>query len=312
MKKLIKNLFSIPRRLNNKINIIDSRVNKISRDIGNQTLLLGKELSNKSKKLGVLETIQDAEFKVFSQWGEDGIIQYLINKIDIQNKTFVEFGCGNYIESNTRFLLFNNNWSGLIMDGSKKYIDYIKNDENYWKYDITAKQAFISPQNINQLIGDAGFKEEIGLLSIDIDGNDYWVWEAINVINPAIVIIEYNSLFGYERAITIPYDENFDRMNAHYSGLYHGASLSALCHLGNKKGYSFIGTCSNGVNAFFIKNDKINTLKILNAAEGYSISKFRQNRDKHGNLTLTSDQQAFKKIKGLKVYNVISKTIEDL
>src|SRR5687767_12061230 len=77
--------------------------------------------------------IQDYEFKVFSQWGDDGIIQYLIATINLPYKTFIEFGVQDYSESNTRFLLMNNNWRGLIMDGSSKNIEFIKRASYYWK-----------------------------------------------------------------------------------------------------------------------------------------------------------------------------------
>jgi hypothetical protein len=138
-------------------------------------LLLGKNLVHQVKTHGIYENIHDAEFKVFSQFGDDGIIQYLVNIADIPNKTFIEFGVGNYTESNTRFLLANDNWTGLVMDSSEKNIRYIQRDAIYWRHDLTAVSAFVDRENINQLFTDNGFVGEIGLLSIDIDGNDYWI-----------------------------------------------------------------------------------------------------------------------------------------
>ena len=96
-----------------------------------------------------IEKLSDAEFKVYSQWGEDGIIAFLISKISVPNQIFIEFGVENYTESNTRFLLKYFNWNGLVIDSSKKNIDYINNDEIMWKYGITAIQAFINRDNIN-------------------------------------------------------------------------------------------------------------------------------------------------------------------
>ena len=148
-------------------------------------------------------SIQDTEFKVFSQWGEDGIIQYLINKIPIKNKIFIEFGVDTYVEANTRFLLENDNWSGLVLDGSLKNIEYIKRSDLYWKYDLIAKNIFINKENIDNVlkeyIDSNNFSKDIGLLSIDIDGNDYYVWEAIKCISPVIVICEYNWIFGNKK-----------------------------------------------------------------------------------------------------------------
>ena len=129
-----------------------------------------------------VQALADAEFRVFSQWGEDGIIQHLISRIDVGRKIFIEFGVQNYVESSTRFLLINNNWSGLVIDGGEKYIDYIRNDLIYWQYNLQAECAFITKDNINALISKAGIQGEIGLLSVDLDGNDYWVWEAVDVV----------------------------------------------------------------------------------------------------------------------------------
>jgi len=178
--------------------------------------------------------IRQAEFKVFSQWGDDGIIQFLVSYLDIPTKTFIEFGVEDYSESNTRFLLINNNWKGVVLDGNPKDIQYIQEDEIYWRHDLTAKQVFVTAENINQVIKESGFTGEIGLLHIDIDGNDYWVWKSIEVVNPIIVIVEYNSVFGMDRAITVPYNPSFDRTEAHYTNLYFGASLKALVVLTKK------------------------------------------------------------------------------
>ena len=166
----------------------------IKRDIDIEKILLGKILIENVRNKKNIDKLSEVEFKVFSQFGEDGIIQYLINNTPIKNKIFIEFGVQDYKESNTRFLLINNNWRGLIIDSNKRNINYIKNDEIYWKYNIKAVCEFITKENINSIFSSNGFKGDIGLLSIDIDGNDYWIWEAIKVVNPRIVICEYNSI----------------------------------------------------------------------------------------------------------------------
>lgn len=245
-----------------------------------------------------------AEFKVSSQFGEDGIIQYIINKIPIENKTFVEFGVEDYTESNTRFLLRNNNWSGLVIDGSEENIQYIKQDEIYWRYDLTAVASFITKDNINLIITNAGIQGDVGLLSVDIDGNDYWVWEAINAINPRIVICEYNGIFGCDKSITIPYNELFNRTKEHYSNLYWGASLPALCDLAKKKGYDFIGSNSVGNNAFFVRKDISSPFKKLSAKEGYTLSKIRESRDQEGRLTYLSGKDRLEAIVECEVYDI--------
>ena len=236
--------------------------------------------------------VQEAEFRVFSQWGEDGILHHLFRYIAAPRKIFVEFGVENYTESNTRFLLMNSNWSGLIIDGSAKNVDYIKRDDIYWRYNLKAENAFVTRENINELIRRNGIEGEIGLLSIDIDGNDYWVWEAIDVVVPSIVVLEYNSRFGPERAVTVPYDAGFVRTAAHHSNIFYGASLAALCLLGKRKGYSFVGCNTAGNNAFFVRSKlRPPTLPELTSVEGFVRSKFRESRDSDGQLTFLTDAQ---------------------
>lgn len=249
--------------------------------------------------------LQDYEFKVFSQWGEDGIIQFLTNAIPGLKKTFIEFGVEDYSESNTRFLLINNNWSGLVIDGSEDNVNRIRGSEYYWRFDLKAVCAFVDKDNINKLIGDAGYKGEVGILSIDIDGNDYWVWQAIDVVNPQIVIAEYNHRFGYQKAVTVPYKKNFDRRKAHYSMLYAGASLKAMVELAKSKGYFFVGTSSGGNNAFFVRNElKNDKLPNPSITEGFTAGKFREARDKTGNLSYISADEERDILKGLTLIEV--------
>jgi hypothetical protein len=266
--------------------------------------LLAKILIENIKNKGIVNNLAEVEFKVFSQFGEDGIIQYLINNIPIKNKIFIEFGVENYKESNTRFLLINNNWKGLLIDSDEKSINYIKNDDIYWKHDIKAVCELITKENINSIFSSNGFEGDIGLLSIDIDGNDYWIWEAIEVVNPRIVICEYNSVFGCKDAVTIPYEPNFNITKAHFSNLYFGASLLALCYLANKKGYIFIGCNNAGNNAFFVRKDFASTFKKINIKDGYVYAKFRQSRDKKGKLTYISGKNKKRIIENLEVYNI--------
>ena len=254
----------------------------------------------------------DVEFSVFSQWGDDGIIQYLIHKLDIKNKTFIEFGVGNYLESNTRFLLVNNNWRGLIFDGSESNISFVKNDSIYWKFNLKAKSLFITKENINKEIKESGFEGEIGILHIDIDGNDYWIWDEIDVVNPEIVIMEYNSVFGNNAAISIPYQKDFYVTNAHYSNLFFGASLKAMCFLAEKKNYSFVGSNSNGNNAYFVRNDKLKSMKKVSVDEGYVEIYARQNRNEKGELTFISDHEMIKACKDLNVVNVETNELNPL
>jgi hypothetical protein len=268
-----------------------------------QKLMLGKILSNQIKSYEGSD-LKNIEFSVFSQFGDDGIIQWLIHHLDIPNKTFIEFGVEDYSESNTRFLMMNDNWSGFVMDGDVKNIDKLKSQPFYWRHDLAAQSVFITRDNINLLIDQQNFNQELGLLHIDLDGNDYYIWKAINVINPIIVIVEYNSLFGFDRPISVIYDDSFIRKNAHYSNLFWGASLLSLNNLANQKGYSFIGCNSAGNNAYFVRNDKLNDkVKTITLADGFVQSKYRESRDRNGQLTYLSKQDAKKLLSGIKVFN---------
>ncbi len=261
---------------------------------------------------GKFASIQEAEFSVFSQWGDDGIIQYLIHSLDIKNKTFIEFGVQNYLESNTRFLLINDNWKGLVIDGSEKNIEFIKNDSISWKYSLNAVAKFITKENLNTIIGDAGFKGEIGVLHIDVDGNDYWFWESLSVVNPEVVIMEYNSVFGNKEAISVPYKADFYVTKEHHSNLYFGASLKALNHLAEQKGYTLVGSNMHGNNAYFVRNDRLKGIKKVTVDEAYVRCNFRQNRDMHGAFTLKDDTEMINQCGHLPVVEVVTGKVNTL
>lgn len=260
-----------------------------------------------------ITSLHDAEFKVFSQWGEDGIIQFLVANLDIQNRTFIEFGIEDFRESNCRFLMMKDNWRGFVIDGSEPGIEALKASHYYWKFDLNAQQAFITRDNIAALLERSDFDKDLGLLSIDIDGMDYWIAQELTHWKPRILIMEYNAVFGAKRAITVPYAVNFNRTAAHPSNLYFGASLRALCKLTDAWGYSIVGTNSAGNNAFFVRNDLLNdNVPARSLDEVFTPSKFRESRDLDGRLTFLSGQERLRAIAGLKVVNVDTNEIETL
>lgn len=142
-------------------------------------LLEGKAAAFRLGSLETLNVLSDAEFTVYSQRGEDGILEWLLQRVPIGSKRFIEFGVDRYVEANTRFLLLNRNWKGLVIDASPTNVAAIHDDPIYYSYGLTAVCSFVTRENINRLFLGAGFGGDIGVLSIDIDGNDYWVWEAI-------------------------------------------------------------------------------------------------------------------------------------
>jgi hypothetical protein len=189
-------------------------------------------------------------YKVYSQSDEDGILSEIFRRIGTTNKKFVEFGVQNGLECNGHFLL-HKGWQGLWLEGSS---DYCKQIHDNFKVPIANNRlnvvnAFIDKDNINDLIRSGGMNENIDLLSIDIDGNDYHVWKAINCINSRVVCIEYNAKFPSDFEWVMEYDAShiWDETDKH------GASLKSLEILGNELGYQLVGTNLNGINAFFVK-----------------------------------------------------------
>lgn len=263
---------------------LESRLHKVQEALGRI----------EARQLGDMDAagLKCNEFRVFSQWGEDGILQYLLRHVRIDCKLFVEFGVENYLESNTRFLLVNDNWNGLVLDGSRENIEYIRHDRIYWQHNLKAECHFITRENINSILTQHGVSGDIGILSIDIDGNDYWVWQEISVVNPAIVVIEYNARLGPDKSLTVNYDPHFERAKAHHSNIYYGASLKALCQLASQKAYCFVGCNSHGNNAFFVRGDLMSPLLTeLSVEDGFVRNWFRESRGADGELSFLSAEQ---------------------
>lgn len=274
----------------------------------NQGLILS-ELGCRKK----FDILSDHEFRVYSQWGEDGIIQHLVRSIEIKNKTFIEFGVEDFHESNCRFLMQKNDWKGFVIDGSERNIRRLKSSHFYWKHHLLAMKGFVSRENINGFLVQSGFDEDLGILSIDLDGVDYFIFESIVSHRPRILIMEYNSVFGSEKKISVPYRPDFFRTKAHYSNLYFGASLPALNYLAEKKGYALVGGNSAGCNAFFVRQDLLNDIvRKVSVAEAYRPSNYRESRNFHGQLDWLAGEERSRAIRGLPVLNVETREIEYL
>jgi hypothetical protein len=283
--------------------------------MGESLQLSGRMASWQVRSRRIIANLQEAEFRVSSQWGQDGIIDWLIERAEVPPaaQTFIEFGVEDYRQSNTRFLLQNRNWRGLIIDGDPAMVKAIKSDGLAWRYDLTARSAFITRENINELVSGAGFGGEIGLLTIDIDGNDYWVWEALHTVRPIICICEYNAVFGDVHPISIPYDQHFNRTKAHPSNLYFGASIAALRSLAAKKGYRFVGTNSAGNDAFFVRDDYASRFVDDSLQHIRSLpSRFRESRDGRGLNSYIGGLERLKEVSALQVVNVETESMMEL
>jgi len=208
-----------------------------------------------------LPGLSEVGFKTFSQTDEDGILLYIFSIIGTVNKKSVEVCAGNGIECNTANLIINHGWHGLLVDGNELLV---KQGQNFYRknphtYIFPPKfvQAWITRDNIDKIIRDNGFEGEIDLLSIDMDGVDYWIWEAIEVIDPRVVVVEYQDIIGHDKALTVPYSDHFNAYKYPTTlGMpnFCGASLPAFTKLAKKKGYRLVGSNRYGYNAFFIKN----------------------------------------------------------
>lgn len=244
--------------------------------------------------------INSHEKKIYSQNGEDGIIEFIFSKIETTNKFSVEFGVGNGYECNTVYLLEKKGWTGLMMDyGSDQNIQWksvmkkawsnrkLSFSENIQKYTKFLKKTLsrakrsssfhldikiekVTAENIQHLFQKYNVPKNFDLLSIDIDYNDYWVWNAIVDYHPRVVVIEYNSSIPPTESRVVPYDPD-----AKWDGTnYFGASLLALKNLGSKKGYTLVGCDNNGINAFFCKSQLLQDTKIKCIEELYRSPKY--------------------------------------
>ena len=222
------------------------------------------------------------EYSWLSQNGEDGILRYIFNEIGFESRWFVEFGFG-AAQCNALRLMLKEDFHGLLMDGSGENVRCFKHAAGRLGIDrVTAVHTFITRENLQQLVQDNGVPRDIDLLSLDVDGNDYWFWEELECISPRVVCIEYNAGIGPELALTVPYDESFERYSKHASGFFYGASLAALEALGRRKGYYLIGCDSTGTNAFFLRDDiEIDGVPGLTASEA-----FRPQRNCYATLDL--------------------------
>ncbi len=243
IKNAIKNIFMIVKvrhRLGPSVQISQRKM-----------YLYYKELQKKKE----LPHINETGFRVFSQFEEDGKLLFIFSILGMDNKVFVEIGSDDGVNSNSANLYFNFGWRGLFIDANsrsiKRGIKFFGKYPHPWFYQPTFVCAKVTRENVNDLIRENGFNGDVGLLSIDIDGNDYWIWDAIDVINPKVVIIETHNEFGLNN-IVVPYDASYSFPGKH--PVYHGASPVAMNKLANKKGYRLVGANELGFNFIFVKN----------------------------------------------------------
>lgn len=205
-----------------------------------------------------LPSVWDTGFRIFSQFDEDGIILFLLGVVGIGPAKFVEVGGGDGVgASNCANLALNLGFDGLFIDGNqdlvKKGVKFYAECPDTSFYPPRFRHALVTKHNINEILSEAELEGEIDLLSIDIDGNDYWIWEVIKCVQPRIVVVETHVEFGL-RSIVVPYKEDFvwqPGMHPHYLG----ASPVAMTKLADRLGYRLVGANRFGFNAFYLRKD---------------------------------------------------------
>ena len=207
-------------------------------------------------RTGEVPPIENTGYRIYSQFEEDGIFVFLFAVLGANLKTFVDIGSADGINSNCANLAINFGWHGLFVDGNAATIArgkrFYSRHPDTFLYPPKFTCAMVKRSNVNDLIATAGFEGEIDLLSIDIDGNDYWVWDAIDCIHPRVVCIETHIEFGHSN-IVVPYDENYVYPGVHPD--YHGASPVAMVKLANRKGYRLIGANRYGFNTIYVRDN---------------------------------------------------------
>ncbi len=225
-------------------------------DKGTQTLLqlAYQDLLRENKPLPRLDEVG---FRAFSQFDEDGILLYLFTVLGVEHKTCVEICAGVGYECNTANLIINHAWDGLLVDGNAENARiarafYASYPDTFWR-PPTVLHTWVDAETINDRISENGFTGEIDLLSLDLDGVDFWIWKAINCVNPRVVVLEFNVCMPADVSVAVPYDRSFACSDLKPG--YLNASLAAWVKLGREKGYRLVGVNRNAVNAFFVRDD---------------------------------------------------------
>ena len=271
------------------------------------------QISQNKNRYEEVTDLNEIEVKIFSQNGEDGIIDYLVNSLKLNTKNFVEIGVGSYRESNTRFLYNKYHPKGLIVDFIDDMEKKVKPFVNLWKGDLRICNKQINSENILDTLNQS-CDYEIDIFSIDIDSIDYWIIEKLNKRISKIFVAEYNPVFGSDIEVTVPNISGFERNKYHYSNLCYGMSLRALINLMDKKGYYFIGANLQKINAFFIlkdfkKEEFFKNIEIK-SLDNYTNSNIRDSRDENYKLSYLSGDKKIKEIEECNVINLKDKKNE--
>ena len=285
-------------------------------------LMLGtSHILNMRKNYKNISNLNEVDFKVFSQNGEDGIIDYLLFSLQIEKPKFIEIGVGDYYESNTRFLFERSSGDGLIIDIIDNFQKRVKKNIRLWRGNLKILNRKIDSENILATLKEFNFFDNIDLFSIDVDSIDYWILEKMPKKFCKLIVAEYNPYFGSNLEISVPNDKNFDRSKYHHSNLCFGASLKSIINLLDRKSFVFLGTNLFKNNAFFVNSDFKDNLFLEipnnNELNSFTNASFRESRDINDKLTFIDPKNILNEIKKCKIVDLSSsenkvKKIEDL
>ena len=265
-------------------------------------LMLGtSHILNMRKNYKNISNLNEVDFKVFSQNGEDGIIDYLLFSLQIEKPKFIEIGVGDYYESNTRFLFERSSGDGLIIDIIDNLQKRVEKNIRLWRGNVKILNRKIDSENILATLKEFNFFDNIDLFSIDVDGIDYWILEKMPKKFCKLIVAEYNPYFGSNLEISVPNDKNFDRSKYHHSNLCFGASLKSIINLLDRKGFIFLGTNLFKNNAFFVNSDFKDNLFLEipnnNELNSFTNASFRESRDINNKLNFIDPKDILNEIK---------------
>ena len=205
--------------------------------------------------------IRDAGFRVYSQFEEDGIILYVLSMIGLKTRRVVEMCCGAANECMATNLILNHGFDGYLFDGNLENVrvanEFFRRKHDCLLYQPIVTHAWITRDNVNELLTQSDCTGEVDLFSLDIDGNDYWIWDAISAINPRLLVIETHNIIPANRSLTIEYQPDFCCSAKPIAEQdYRGASLLAMQRLCKRRGFRMIGAHRHGFNVFFLRDDE--------------------------------------------------------
>ena len=285
------------------LNIKKKFITNINYNLGlNNLLKISDNFNNISR-------LDQTECKIFSQNGEDGILNYIISMLKLERPNFIEIGVGTYIEANTRFIYDRFSSKGIIIDSVNDLKTKVFSNVNSWKGDLRVVEEKVSTENINNIISE-NCDFDVDIFSLDIDSIDYWIIDKLKPNISKIFVAEYNAVFGSSLEVTVPNLKDFERKKYHYSHLCYGMSLKALINIMKKKNFYFIGTNSIRNNAFFISNnypiDEYFKNLEINKLNHYVDSNIRESRDIKNNLNHLYGENKLKEIYDCEVIDLSS------